>query len=65
MILYPKKNSIHDDYFVTDEILGNGASRPVVLCVHKKTNVKYALKVSEKSRLITRVAFRNNFFVSE
>jgi hypothetical protein len=45
MILYPKTNSIHEDYFVTHQVLGKGANRPVVLCIHKKTNVKYALKV--------------------
>lgn len=49
MILHPKKNSIHDEYFVTDQVLGKGANRPVVLCINKKTNVKYALKVLEDS----------------
>lgn len=49
MILYPKSSSIHDDYFVTDQVLGKGANRPVVLCINKKTNVKYALKVLEDS----------------
>lgn len=49
MILHPKKISIHDEYFVTDQVLGKGANRPVVLCINKKTNVKYALKVIEDS----------------
>ncbi len=47
MILRPKKNSIHDDYFVTDHVLGKGDTRPVVVCINKKTNVKFALKVLE------------------
>ena len=52
MILHSKKNSIHDEYFVTDQVLGKGeaAKRPVVLCINKKTNIKYALKVLEDNR---------------
>lgn len=49
MNIHPKKHSIHDDYFVSDEVLGKGSNRPIVLCVNKKTNIKYALKVLEDS----------------
>lgn len=52
MILNSKKNSIHDEYFVTDQVLGirSANKRPVVLCINKKTNLKYALKVLEDDR---------------
>ena len=45
MILYAKKNSIHEDYFITNQVLGEGASGTVGLCINKRTSLKYALKV--------------------
>lgn len=44
--LVPKTNSIYDDYLITDEVLGTGVNGSVLACIHKLTNVKYALKVN-------------------
>ena len=40
----PKTYPICDDYIVTDISLGEGANGKVVECIHKQTQVKYALK---------------------
>jgi len=44
-MLIPKKHSIHQDYYISDKILGQGSERPIVLCINRKTNTKFALKV--------------------
>ena len=44
-MLIPKKHSIHEDYYISDKILGHGSERPIVLCIKKKNNSKFALKV--------------------
>ena len=46
MILYPKRESILKDYEITDTILSRNNESTTYLCKQKKTNDKYALKVS-------------------
>lgn len=48
MALRPKTNPIHEDYFISREVLGLGISGKVLSCTNKQTKVKYALKVKLK-----------------
>lgn len=53
--LKTKENSILDDYIVYgNEILGEGVTGQVILCEHRQTHIKYALKVHE---------YKNNYTV--
>ena len=45
-LLVTKRHLISVDYkLYKDQIIGNGVSGPVIVCQHKKTHKKYALKV--------------------
>lgn len=44
--LVPKKRQIIKDYSITDNVLGLGINGKVVECFDRKTNMKYAIKVS-------------------
>ena len=46
MVLKPKTNQIYDDYFISKEVLGLGISGKVLSCTCKKTQSRFALKVS-------------------
>ena len=41
----PKYNNVSDDYEIKDVVLGVGMSGKIRLCVHRKTQKQYALKV--------------------
>ena len=43
--LTPKTTDVYDDYTKL-KVIGYGASGRVYLCEHKRTRLKYALKVS-------------------
>lgn len=45
MALRPKTNPIYEDYLISKDVLGVGISGKVLICTHKQTQVKYALKV--------------------
>jgi hypothetical protein len=45
MALRPKTNPIYEDYLISRDVLGVGISGKVLICTHKQTQVKYALKV--------------------
>ncbi len=45
--LVPKKTPFNDDYKETNKKLGKGVNGEVVICINKKTNVEYALKVTK------------------
>lgn len=44
--LVPKPRQIIQDYSITDNVLGLGINGKVVECFDRKTNMKYAIKVS-------------------
>jgi hypothetical protein len=44
-MLYPKKYSIHNDYYISDVRIGQGSGYCVVKCEHKLTKKEYAFKV--------------------
>lgn len=46
-----KKNAIVDDYKVTTQVLGLGINGKVLQIFHKRTQEKFALKVSEAARV--------------
>jgi hypothetical protein len=43
--LIPKLNNVSDDYEIKEVVLGIGMSGKIRLCVHRKTQKQYALKV--------------------
>ena len=43
--LFPKTNDIIEDYDIKEKVLGHGVHGKIRLCVHKKTQREYALKV--------------------
>jgi hypothetical protein len=43
--LIPKLNNLSDDYEIKEVVLGIGMSGKIRLCVHRKTQKQYALKV--------------------
>ena len=45
--LVPKTNSFYDDYVETNEKLGVGLNGSILVCIDKKTKIKYALKVKK------------------